>query len=118
MSHSVGSPGIRTMRRRFIALLTALAAAVAAIALPGAAAAADLNASPSNLSSVYSSAQGGDVIHLAAGSYGTFSGGSKPSVVTLTPQSGATATISPNLGSSVNNLRFDGVTISDLFTNG
>jgi Big-like domain-containing protein/PKD domain-containing protein len=58
------------------------------------------------------------VIHLAAGGYGSFGGGSKASVVTLTAQSGATATISPNLGAGVNNLRFDGLTIAGAYTNG
>jgi hypothetical protein len=118
MPHSAGSPAPRMMRRWCVLLTTTLVASVTTIAVPGAASAADLNATPSNLSSVYASAQGGDVIHLAAGSYGSFSGGSKSSVVTLTPQSGAAATISPNLGSGVNNLRFDGVTVSDLYTNG
>src|SRR6266508_3926252 len=115
MSHSAISPAPRSMRT-WCAFLAALA--VAAIAAPGVASAADLNATPSNLSSVYSSAQGGDVIHLAAGNYGSFGGGAKSSVVTLTPQSGATATMSPNLGSGVNNLRFDGLTIDGLYTNG
>jgi hypothetical protein len=106
------------LRRWCLLLTTVLIASLAAIALPGASSAADLNATPSNLSSVYASAQGGDVIHLAAGNYGSFGGGSKSSVVTLVPQSGATATISPNLGSGVNNLRFDGLTIDGTYTNG
>ena len=95
-----------------------LALAATALLSPRVAAAADLNASPSNLSSVYASAQGGDVIHLASGNYGSFGGGSKSSVVTLVAQSGATATISPNLGSGVNNLRFDGLVIDGLYSNG
>ncbi len=95
-----------------------LALAATALLSPRVAAAADLNASPSNLSSVYASAQGGDVIHLASGNYGSFGGGSKSSVVTLVAQSGATATISPNLGTAVNNLRFDGLTIDGAYTNG
>jgi hypothetical protein len=114
MSHPADAFASRSIR----GWLTFLAASLVAIAMPGAAAAADLNASPSNLSSVYSSAQGGDVIHLAAGSYGSFSGGSKSSVVTLVAASGATATISPSLGSGVNNLRFDGLTIEGVYTNG
>ncbi len=95
-----------------------MAVSIAAIAVPGVASAADVNATPSNLSSVYGSAQGGDVIHLASGNYGSFGGGSKSSVVTLVAQSGATATISPNLGTAVNNLRFDGLTIDGAYTNG
>src|SRR5690349_21368809 len=100
MSHPADAFASRSSTR----WLAFVAASLVAIAMPGAAAAADLNATPSNLSSVYSSAQGGDVIHLASGSYGTFAGGSKSSVVTLVAASGATATISPSLGSGVNNL--------------
>ena len=99
-------------------LVGLLALSIAAIAMPGVAAAADVNATPSSLSSVYGAAQGGDVIHLASGGYGSFGGGSKASVVTLVAQSGATATISPNLGAGVSNLRFDGLTIDGAYTNG
>jgi hypothetical protein len=109
-------PAVALARRSTRTILVLVV--IAAFAVPGAASAADLNATPSNLSSVYASAQGGDVIHLAAGSYGSFAGGSKSSVVTLTPQSGATATMSPNLGSGVNNLKLDGLTIDGLYTNG
>src|SRR6266487_5709026 len=101
----------------FVARL--LAAVVAtALLLPGAAWAADVNATPSNLASVYAAAQGCDVIHLAAGNYGTFSGGSKSSMVTLIAQPGAVASIAPNLGGSVNNVTFDGLTIQGVYTNG
>ena len=101
-----------SMRRRLVRLVSALAVLVASIAAPGSARAADLNATPATLASVYASAQGGDVIHLAAGSYGSFAGGSKSSVVTLVAQAGVVATIEPEPRSgSVNNLRFDGLTI-------
>ena len=49
-----------------------------------------------NLSSVFAQAAGGDTILLAAGDYGTFSGGSKPATVTLRPHPGATATMDVN----------------------
>jgi hypothetical protein len=98
--------------------VAALAVLGAAIVGTGPARAADLDATPSTLASVYASAQGGDVIHLAAGNYGTFSGGSKSAVVTLVAQAGATATISPSLGAGVSNLRFDGLTIDGAYTNG
>ena len=39
-------------------------------------------------------------------------------MVTLVAQAGATATISPNLGAGVSNLRFDGLTIDGVYTNG
>src|SRR5512133_3423752 len=109
MSHSAAVRAPRSGRLFAFALPT-LAVLVAWVVIAGPARAADLNATPSTLSSVFASAQGGDVIHLAAGSYGSFAGGSKSSVVTLTPQSGATATLSPNLGSGVNNLKLDGLT--------
>lgn len=95
MSHSSFHPPdprslVARWRRR---ALLPLAVVVVLAGLPGAAQAADLHATPSNLSSVFASAQGGDVIHLAAGSYGNFSGGSKPSMVTLVPEPGAQVTM-------------------------
>jgi hypothetical protein len=118
MSHLPVSLASRSTPRSFAVLATVVAALVASIVVPVAARAADVNATPSSLGSVYASAQGGDVIHLAAGSYGSFAGGSKASVVTLIAQSGAVASIAPSLGSGVNNLRFEGLTITDLYTNG
>src|SRR5882672_6329160 len=106
MSHTAVSLAPRSMRRWLVLLATALSVPLVSVVAPGVALAADVNATPSSLSSVYASAQGGDVIHLAAGSYGSFSGGSKSSVVTLVAQSGAVASIAPSLDASVNNLRF------------
>jgi hypothetical protein len=112
------TPAPGSMGRCLARMAGALAVLVASMSAAGPASADDLDATPSTLASVYASAQGGDVIHLAAGNYGSFGGGSKPSVVTLTPQPGATATISPNLGAGVSNLRFDGLTIAGAYTNG
>jgi hypothetical protein len=83
---------------------------VAFAALPGMAQAADLHATPANLSSVFAGAQGGDVIHLAAGSYGDFAGGSKPAMVTLLPEPGASVTMGANLRNA-NNVTLSGLTI-------
>ena len=83
MSHPAGFPAPSSTRRWSFLLVAVFTVLIATVAMAGAAPAADLNASPSNLSSVYASAQGGDVIHLASGSYGGFGGGSKSSVVTL-----------------------------------
>jgi hypothetical protein len=47
---------------------------VASALIPAGAAAATLNATSSDLSSVFSSAQAGGTIRLASGSYGTFRG--------------------------------------------
>ncbi len=79
-------------------------------AMPAMAQAADLHATPANLSSVFAGAQGGDVIHLAAGSYGDFGGGSKPAMVTLLPEPGAQVTMGVNFRSA-NNITLSGVTI-------
>jgi hypothetical protein len=117
MSHSAAVRAPRSRRLLAFALPT-LAVLVAWVVIAGPARAADLNATPSTLSSVFASAQGGDVIHLAAGNYGTFNGGSKSSVVTLVAEAGATATIEVNFGSGVNNLRLDGLTIAGAYTNG
>jgi hypothetical protein len=75
MSHAAAVRAPRSRRLLAFALPT-LAVLVAWVVIAGPARAADLNATPSTLSSVFASAQGGDVIHLAAGNYGTFNGGS------------------------------------------
>ena len=92
-------------------------AIVLTLAVAPAAGAATLNADPSNFRAVFSSAAGGDVIQLASGNYGDFSGGSKPATVTIVPQPGAAATISPQF-SSASNVRLEGMTIGDLLFSG
>ena len=73
------------------AITVALAALVAA---PAARSATALQANPSNLASVFASAQPGDTINLASGSYGTFKGGTKAAPgVTLRPAAGASVTM-------------------------
>ena len=86
-----------------------LAVLVAFAAVPAMAQAADLHATPANLSGVFASAQGGDVIHLAAGSYSQVNGGAKAGRVTLVPEPGASVSVS--LGSSPSNITVSGVTI-------
>ncbi|HSS58072.1 MAG TPA: hypothetical protein VLK59_08685, partial [Solirubrobacteraceae bacterium] len=86
-----------------------LAVLVSFAAVPAMAQAADLHATPANLSSVFASAQGGDVIHLAAGSYSQFNGGAKAGRVTLVPEPGAS--VSMSLGSSPSNITVSGMTI-------
>jgi hypothetical protein len=95
--------------RRRAGLPLAMLAALAT--LPAAAQAADLHATTGNLSSVFSGAQGGDVIHLAAGSYGRFSGGAKAGRVTLVPEPGAQVTMSVGF-SPASNITLSGMTIS------
>lgn len=89
-------------------LLSALFAGL--LVVPASAPAAELSASASSLRSVYAAASSGDVIRLASGDYGSFTGGTRSGTVTVTAQAGAVATIDLNL-SGANNLRFDGVTI-------
>jgi Big-like domain-containing protein/parallel beta helix pectate lyase-like protein len=86
-----------------------LAVLLAFAAVPAMAQAADLHATPANLTSVFASAQGGDVIHLAAGSYSQFNGGAKSGRVTLVPEPGAS--VSMSLGSSPSNITVSGMTI-------
>jgi hypothetical protein len=75
----------------------------------GAASAADRHATASTFASTFSAAQGGDTIYLAAGSYGTFTGATKASTVTIKPESGAAVTITPNFNGA-SNIKLDGVT--------
>ncbi|HEV7750740.1 MAG TPA: right-handed parallel beta-helix repeat-containing protein [Baekduia sp.] len=101
-------------RRRTIAIASLLAGASMGIA--PCAGASDTNATPANLKSVYASAQGGDVIHLAPGSYGAFTGGSKASPVTIVAPAGTTASMSLQL-SGAQNVVIDGVTVTEAYLN-
>jgi hypothetical protein len=111
MPHAARSDAQYAARKRVVVLATAMVALALALGAPGVAWGADLNASPSNLATVYASAQGGDVIHLAAGSYGTFRAGSKSSTVTVVASSGVTASMSLDL-SPADHLRIDGVRVT------
>jgi hypothetical protein len=102
---------IKTRSHRRALLGVAVAAAAGLGMVPAGAQAATLTATPSNLSSIFASAQGGDTITLAGGGYGTFTGGSKASPVTVKPQSGATVTMGINFNGA-NNVRVEGVTIT------
>ncbi|WP_027005891.1 right-handed parallel beta-helix repeat-containing protein [Conexibacter woesei] len=68
-----------------------------------------VNATTSTFASAFSNAAGGATICLASGNYGTFTGGSKSSQVTIKPASGASVSIQINFGSNVNNVRLDGI---------
>jgi hypothetical protein len=83
---------------------------------PSVSSAATLQATPSNLSSVFSSASAGDTIQLASGSY-TFNGGSKSGMVTLTPASGASVTMSANFAPSTF-ITLQNMTVSNLGVSG
>jgi Concanavalin A-like lectin/glucanases superfamily/Right handed beta helix region len=99
-------------RRRTIAVL-ASAALVAGALIPAGAAAATLNATPSDLPSVFASAQAGDTILLASGSYDTFRGAMKSREVTLRPATGAAVTMALDFDPA-SNITIDGVTLTDV----
>jgi hypothetical protein len=92
--------GWSQMKKNFAVLTLLLAARFAG--------AANLSATTSTFSSVFNGAAGGDVILLAPGSYGSFSGGTKSSMVTIQPNAAAGGTQanvilgSANLGASQN----------------
>ncbi len=88
-------------------------AAVLALLAAAPAHAADLAATPSTFASVWSAAQGGDRILLASGTYAEFTGGSKPSTVTILPQPGASASMELSFNGA-SNIRVEGVTMRSL----
>jgi hypothetical protein len=95
----------------FVALFVGLAIGV------GSADAAELSASPSSLAATFSSAQGGDTILLAAGTYSGFRGGTKSARVTIKPQPGAAVTMSAVFNPAAN-ITLQGLTISSLEIDG
>src|SRR4051812_38564878 len=84
-----------------------------AVAWSGPAAAADLHATPSTFSSVFSGAKAGDTVYLAAGSYGTFTGAVKSGLVTVTGEPGATPTMAIHFNPAAN-IKVDGLTLNDV----
>jgi hypothetical protein len=70
-----------------------------------------LAATPSTLARVYASARGGETITLAAGDYGTFTGGSRPSTVTLAARRGARVAMTVRLRGA-DHLAFRGMEVS------
>ena len=89
----------------------ALLAMAAALVCAAPAGAATLHATPSTFASTYSGAAGGDTILLASGSYGSWNGGAKSSMVTIAPESGASVSFGGGtFGSSIRNLTIKGVT--------
>src|SRR3954449_12597235 len=98
-------------RRTGLILVSTLAASVAL--LPSAARAADFHATPSSFASMFSQAQGGDTVYLASGSYGSWSGGAKSSMVVVAADAGASPSMSGgNFGSGVRNITVRGVTFT------
>ena len=108
-----GCTGVRRLSPHvaFMAMLVLLA-----FIAPSASSAATLQATPSNLSSVFSSAAAGDTIQLSSGSY-SFSGGTKSGMVTLTPASGASVTMSANFAPAAF-ITLQNMTVSNLGVSG
>jgi hypothetical protein len=102
-----------TPHRHRLAVLAATMLAATAIS-PAAASAATLSATPSSFASVFSSAQAGDTILLASGSYGTFRGAMKTGRVTVTEAAGASASMRLELNPAAN-ITIDGLDITGAY---
>jgi Right handed beta helix region len=92
------------------AIVTALTFAAALLGAPTADA-IERHATPSNLTTVFSNARGGDTILLASGNYGTFTGGMKAGMVTLRPEPRAKVTMALEFNPAAN-IQIVGVTIT------
>src|SRR4051795_8565351 len=98
-------------RRTGLILVSTVAASVAL--LPSAARATDFHATPSSFASMFSQAQGGDTVYLASGSYGSWGGGAKSSMVVVAADAGASPSMSGgNFSSGVRNITLKGVTFT------
>ena len=107
MLNSAFPPAVRQGSRHLCVALAVLVALV--MAAPGIAGAADFHATPSTFASMFSQAQGGDTVYLASGSYGSWNGGAKSSMVVVAADSGASPTMAGgNFGSSVRNITIRG----------
>jgi hypothetical protein len=91
--------------------LVGMAATVGMLGAAPPALAVDRHATTSTFASTFAQAQGGDTIFVAAGNYGTFTGGAKTSLVTIKPESGAVATMRVNF-TSATNLKLEGLTVA------
>ena len=100
---------------RYAVLVASMLALMAAL-VPCAAQAADSHATPSTFASMFSAAQGGDTVYMAAGSYGSFGGGSKSSVVTVKPEPGAAVSISGGTFNGASNVTVQGVRYTSAVT--
>jgi hypothetical protein len=95
-------------RRRRIVVLGAVVAMLGAA--PSTVSAAEIPADPSNLGSVFASAQPGDTIVLAPGDYGMFRGAEKPGMVTLRVADPGTARMRFDFNPAAN-ITLDGLVI-------
>jgi hypothetical protein len=106
-------------RRRPLA--RALSACVGAVGIllvtPALSPAAVLPAAPGNLAAVFAAANPGDVILLAPGDYGTFTGGQKAGVVTIQPAPGAGASMGVSFSNAAN-ISLQGLTIGEFTISG
>jgi hypothetical protein len=84
----------------------------------GVAGAANLPATTSTFSSVFSGAAGGDVILLAPGNYGSFSGGTKSAMVTIQPNTAAGGTQANVIFGSANLTASQNITMQNMTIGG
>ena len=116
MNDKTNSRGLARRRLSARMLTACVGALTTLLAAPSIAPAAVLPAAPGNLAAVFAAANAGDVIQLAAGNYGTFSGGQKAGVVTIQPAPGAAASMEVSFGNAANinlqGLAIAGATIS------
>jgi hypothetical protein len=111
MLSSAFPPALRRVSRHLSVALAALVGGM--VVVPGVAGAAEFHATPSTFASLFSQAQGGDTVFLGSGSYGSWSGGAKSSMVVVAAEAGASATMSGgSFGSGVRNITIRGVTFT------
>ena len=111
MNHMINSRGLPRRRPSARVLAACVGALVTVLAVPSMAGAAVLQASPGNLAAVFAGAQPGDTIVLAAGAYGSFSGGQKAGQVSIVAPPGVGATMSLSF-TNASNIHLEGATIS------
>jgi hypothetical protein len=117
MNHKTNSRGL-PRRRPLARVLSACVGAVGILLVaPTLAPAAVLPAAPGNLAAVFAAANPGDVIQLAPGDYGTFTGGQKAGVVTIQAAPGVGASMGISFTSAAN-INLQGLTIGDFTIGG
>jgi Right handed beta helix region len=104
-----------TVRRRLSA--ATVAGLLTAMLVPATGSADVRPATPATFGSVLASAQPGDVVELAPGSYGRFEGASKAGMVTIRSAASGAATMSVRFNAA-RNLRLEGLTIPELLIAG
>jgi hypothetical protein len=115
MSRSASKDPLAYSPQVALRVLATIAAVI--LLLPAAARAATLHATPSTFASTVSSAQAGDTVLLASGSYGTWSGTNK--AITIKNEDGATPSMKFSFDTGDSGFTLDGMTgMGGSFSNG